>query len=239
MKNKIFLSKKVIISIDEAVKHYEEHRASFESIVRSLTSDILDHPELKEIVHSVKFRTKDPASLKKKLLRKAKEAKQQKKKFNISSNNLFSKITDLAGIRILHLHPKQMLRLKPLLENLLSDLKYETIERIAYTWDEEYKLMFLKMGYKAKFKPSMYTSLHHVVTANRRKQLSCEIQVRTLMEEVWGEVDHTINYPDESSSLACKEQLKALARMSSAGTRLVDSIFASHEEHATKKNRKR
>ena len=61
--------------------------------------------------------------------------------------------------------------------------------------------------------------------------MTAEIQVRTLMEEVWGEVDHTINYPNPIDSLACSEQLKVLARVTSSASRLVDSIFASVDDH--------
>ena len=49
------------------------------------------------------------------------------------------------------------------------------------------------------------------------------------MEEVWGEVSHIIDYPHPSKDLACREQIKVLARATSTCTRLVDSIFRSHE----------
>ena len=32
----------------------------------------------------------------------------------------------------------------------------------------------------------MYTSVHYVVSSKSRTKVTCEIQVRTLMEEVWG-----------------------------------------------------
>ena len=57
--------------------------------------------------------------------------------------------------------------------------------------------------------------------------MPAESQVRTLMEEVGGEVDHTMNYPNPVESLACREQLKLLARVTSSAGRLVDSIFAT------------
>jgi hypothetical protein len=41
----------------------------------------------------------------------------------------------------------------------------------------------------------MYTSVHYIIGSGSQTPLTCEIQVRTLMEEVWGEVDHKINYP--------------------------------------------
>jgi putative GTP pyrophosphokinase len=50
------------------------------------------------------------------------------------------------------------------------------------------------------------------------------------MEEVWGEVDHLINYPIPSTRLSSREQLKVLARVTSGATRLVDSIFLTHAD---------
>jgi cellulose biosynthesis protein BcsQ len=69
-----------------------------------------------------------------------------------------------------------------------------------------------------------------VVASASRTKLTAEIQVRTLMEEVWGEVDHQLNYPHETQSLACREQLKVLARVTSSATRLVDSIFSTQAD---------
>ena len=57
---------------------------------------------------------------------------------------------------------------------------------------------------------------------------------RTLAEEVWGEISHTINYPEETGSEACKEQLKVLARLVSGCSRLVDSIVVSYDEYNEK-----
>ncbi len=85
----------------------------------------------------------------------------------------------------------------------------------------------------------MYTSVHYVIKPKKMTQYTCEIQVRTLMEEVWGEVDHTINYPDKTRSLACSEQIATLARATSAATRLVDSIFRSHADFQDSHSKKR
>jgi putative GTP pyrophosphokinase len=60
--------------------------------------------------------------------------------------------------------------------------------------------------------------------------ICCEIQVRTLFEEIWGEVDHALNYPNVSDNLACREQLRVLAKLVGAGSRLVDSIFRTSRE---------
>ena len=76
----------------------------------------------------------------------------------------------------------------------------------------------------------MYSSVHYVIEASYKTKFTCEIQVRTLAEEVWGEVDHTFNYPHEVDSIACQEQIRVLARVASSLSRLVDSIFRSYDD---------
>ena len=73
-------------------------------------------------------------------------------------------------------------------------------------------------------------SVHYVIELNPTSHVRCELQVRTLADELWGEVSHTIDYPKPTKSIACQEQLKVLARVTSGCTRLVDSIFRSREE---------
>jgi putative GTP pyrophosphokinase len=65
--------------------------------------------------------------------------------------------------------------------------------------------------------------VHYVLKPNRKA--TSELQVRTLLEEVWGEVDHELNYPHESTILACREQLAALARATWSCNRLIDAIY--------------
>lgn len=55
--------------------------------------------------------------------------------------------------------------------------------------------------------------------------LSCEIQIRTLFEEIWGEIDHELNYPNPTESSVCREQLRVLAKVVGAGSRLVSAIY--------------
>jgi GTP pyrophosphokinase len=84
------------------------------------------------------------------------------------------------------------------------------------------------MGFKTKRSENLYTSVHYVVSDQMPGlKMTCELQVRTLTEETWGEVDHTLNYPHKTESVACLQQIRALARSTSAAGRLVDAIFAT------------
>src|SRR5438552_3430963 len=115
--------------------------------------------------------------------------------------------------------------------NILEFHKYKLREKpLVYIWDVERREFLSGLGLRVRIRPKMYTSVHYVVEPHWAR-LGCEIQVRTLAEELWGEVSHTINYPHETDSVACKEQLKALARFVGGCSRLVDSIVASYHDH--------
>jgi ppGpp synthetase/RelA/SpoT-type nucleotidyltranferase len=83
---------------------------------------------------------------------------------------------------------------------------------------------------KTEMRETMYASVHYVIELNTESRVRCELQVRTLADELWGEVSHTVDYPKPTKSIACKEQLRVLARVTSGCTRLVDSIFRSKRE---------
>ena len=90
--------------------------------------------------------------------------------------------------------------------------------------------MFHDVGLETEDQSSMYTTVHYDVLANPDTGIACELQVRSLADELWGEVSHRVNYPDQSPSDACRDQLKVLARLTSGCGRLVDSIFKTHRE---------
>ncbi|WP_250627820.1 RelA/SpoT domain-containing protein [Pinirhizobacter soli] len=214
--------------IDSLVNHYVENKNLVEAMLEQFRVAIQNSAELLGLVHSVRWRVKDPDHLRDKLRRKMLEAKTKNKRFLITQENLFSKINDLAGFRILHLHRQQIVEINQRLIDLFREFRYEVVEMPkARTWDDEYREYYEKIGIKSIKSPKMYTSVHYVISPNLETKLTCEIQVRTLAEELWGEVDHSINYPHESPHEVCREQIKVLARVTSSASRLVDSIFLS------------
>jgi putative GTP pyrophosphokinase len=227
------VSKKVQAQIDEAVEHFEQHRESFDLLAETVHRLVSKHSLLRPFVHSAKYRVKDSSHLRDKLHRKADEAAAKRRAFRITAQNLFRTISDLAGVRILHLNTAQIQHIDPAIRRVLLDEAYQIVEGpVANTWDDEYRSYFDSISIPTSSRPSLYTSVHYVIQSSARSRIRCELQVRTLVEEVWGEVSHALNYPHETGSISCREQLKVLARVSSSCTRLVDSIFASHAEHS-------
>jgi ppGpp synthetase/RelA/SpoT-type nucleotidyltranferase len=207
-----------------------------QNLLRALSSS----EELRPLVHSFRARIKARDHLADKLLRKLREAQDRHEPFGITATNLLTEINDLAGIRILHLHTSQIETLHELLSKLVKKFEYEIVEGPnARTWDDEYKKFFSDLGFDTTASESMCTSVHYVVGSGSKIKLTCEIQVRTLMEEVWGEVSHALNYPHKSKSVACNEQIRALARATSTATRLVDAIFATAKDEDKKDKTKK
>jgi ppGpp synthetase/RelA/SpoT-type nucleotidyltranferase len=217
------------ILIRELVKYYERNDGVLSTFLQSLRGQVQGSKALRPYIHSLSWRMKDPGHLEDKLKRQLREHKEKGKPFPFTTNNLFVKINDLAGLRILHLYTQQVEGITKGLKELFEEESYRVVEGpTARTWDDESRAFFKSIGIKTKKSPSLYTSVHYVIKPNKKTKYTCEIQVRTLMEEVWGQVDHTINYPHRTIHLGCREQLAALARATSSCTRLVDSIFRSH-----------
>jgi ppGpp synthetase/RelA/SpoT-type nucleotidyltranferase len=208
---------------------YKSDYQDFDLLRRHIVDYFSLHPRVSPYVHSVKSRLKDPDHLKEKIDRKWSEDNP------IYAENLYSKITDLAGVRVLLLHQKQFDGIKEAIDWRINKGEWYLVEPPkAYTWDPETQSYFEALGLKTNKKESFYTSVHYLVKQYADSDICCEIQIRTLFEEVWGEVDHAINYPIKTDKGACRDQILVLAKLIGAGSRLVDSIFSSYKEDAEK-----
>lgn len=214
-------------SIEAALVAFSEKTHELSLFMEGVAKWFVTHPKLHcadlPIVHSVKMRLKDPDHLRKKLERKWSEDAP------VGPDNLLDKITDLAGVRVLHVYQDQFPKIHAEILNKVRVLKDWHLPESprAYTWDPESKKFFEDADVVVQVKESFYTSVHYLVRPRSDSPICCEIQVRTLFEEIWGEVDHALNYPEPSSNLSCREQLRVLAKLVGAGSRLVDSIFRS------------
>ncbi|WP_437656520.1 (p)ppGpp synthetase [Sorangium sp. So ce1182] len=217
------------MSLDEigkAIDAYRRRTHEFEAFKRSVQDYFTLEPELNDgsvpIIHSMKSRLKDVDHLRDKLTRKDNTGD------SITADDIFERITDLAGVRILHLHQGQFQPIHDAIMRRVAGRDWVLAEDpVAYSWDPEARQFYEKLGLKVRIKESFYTSIHYVVRPRLDSHLACEIQVRTLFEEIWGEIDHAINYPHPTNSSICRDQIRVLARLVSTGTRLADSIFSS------------
>lgn len=227
------LTQDELAHIVDLVDHYRNNELErAERLAEALLRLAADR-RLSPYTHSLKKRAKDPSHLHDKLVRKMRKCKDEGIGFDVKKENLFEMVNDLAGVRILHLHTAQFPVINQILTDLLRSEEYEIIEGPkARVWDAEYAGIFERYGIQTESNARLYTSVHYIVATGNREVRTAEIQVRTLAEELWGEVDHTFNYPHPSSITTCQEQIKVLARVTSSCTRLVDSIFLAKDQAA-------
>lgn len=217
------------MELDEILKVYSDEEHLFGIFMNNVVDIFRLEPSLNSygtpVIHTIKSRLKDKDHLRDKISRKDNNTDP------ITAENLFERVTDLAGIRILHLYQDQFESIHNFIKNKIDEGEWFYKEPpVAYTWDPECTDYFTELGLEPKVKDSYYTSIHYVIKPKEKSSICCEIQVRTLFEEIWGEIDHTINYPHKTENKSCKEQLRVLSKLVSTGTRLADSIFRTHNE---------
>ena len=215
--------------VDQIIKSYENEKHLFERFMNAVVDTFKLEPKLNEygnsIIHTIKNRLKDADHLRDKITRKWDNDNP------LTPDNIFERVTDLAGVRVLHLYQDQFSILHDHIQKQVDNGDWFLKENpVAYSWDPESTSYFQNLGLEPKIKDSYYTSIHYVIMPKADSNICCEIQVRTLFEEIWGEIDHTINYPHPTESISCKEQLRVLSKLVSTGTRLADSIFRTHNE---------
>lgn len=223
------------VLLERIVELVDERRHYFETFQQAVVARFQKDPRLNRPptkLHTIRARMKDPVGLRDKLRRKHSEADP------VTLANVFKRITDIAGVRLLHLYQQDFPEIHECVKDQICRGDWTFDERPkAYTWDPESREFFEKFDLDVQIKDSYYTSIHYVVRPRPDSEVACEIQVRTLFEEIWGEIDHQINYPTPTDSLACREQLRVLARLVGAGTRLADAIYRVHRESSVEQLR--
>jgi len=219
--------------INNCIDHINNNIHLYELFNDKIISIITRDKRLKSLIHSFKNRFKDEQHLRKKIIRKNLEDLErpvEKQVGPITPQNIMNRITDICGVRVIHLYQAQFDGIHQAIMDYVGQGEIFLYEQPkAYTWDPEYRESFSALGLNSILRGSLYTSVHYVVRPRADSDVTCEIQVRTLFEEAWGEIDHTLNYPTETNNVAVQEQLKVLARIVGAGTRLSNAIFKTSE----------
>ncbi|MCH7974775.1 MAG: GTP pyrophosphokinase [Bacteroidetes bacterium] len=143
-------------------------------------------------VHSVRYRIKDPNSLIEKIIRKRIE----KPKREINYNNYPEEITDLIGVRILHTFKYDWYDIHHFIISTFElNKKNKPIVYHREGDEKEFIEMCKDCGCKQEKHTKGYRSIHYIISTQLTKQkYYVEIQVRTIFEEGWSEIDHKIRY---------------------------------------------
>jgi putative GTP pyrophosphokinase len=174
--------------------------------------------------HSVRYRIKSPDGLAKKIIRK----KRENGKRNISLHTYEREMTDLAGIRVLHLFKGDW----QLVHNyIIKTWKLKEKPTAYYRQGDSAKVLAMFTSQSCRVKPhhAGYRSVHYIIElSSTRVKRYIEIQVRTIFEEGWSEVDHKIRYPDFSDNPLTNSLLLMLNRLAGSADEMSEFVQELH-----------
>ncbi|MFV7480295.1 RelA/SpoT domain-containing protein [Acinetobacter junii] len=177
-----------------------------------------------EFVHSVRWRVKDVNHLIEKIVRKRCENKVAKKYQEISIDNYKSVLTDLIGVRAIHLFKDEWYGVH---RHILS--YWKPVENVAvYFRDGDNIDMFKGHSCKTIKHKAGYRSIHYIIPVNQidGNKIACEIQTRTLFEEGWSEIDHRVRYPNFLDDENLKKYLDIFNRLAGSADEMGSYVNA-------------
>lgn len=163
-------------------------------------------------VHSVRRRVKQPEHLIEKIIRKGKKYVE----LGINPDNYKDIVTDLIGVRVLHLFKDDWLSIHEEIMNLWEVKEIPQVNiRKGDNDGVDFERIVAEAGCELIIRKYGYRSVHYQIGTplNKNEEIKVEIQVRTVFEEAWSEIDHQIRYPYDTQSDMLSEYLAIFNRI--------------------------
>lgn len=219
---------------EQLVEIYKDHNNNFAKL-ETTAKFISDNLHQVKEVHSLKFRVKDPEHLIEKIIRK----KLEDASLDIRPENYSETITDLIGVRALHLFKKDWIPIHQFITGNW-ELKETPTANIRKGDSDELTKQFTDFGCVIKEHPFGYRSVHYLVNSQPTKaRVVAEVQVRTIFEEGWSEIDHRVRYPYNLDNVILSAFLSLFNRLAGSADEmgsfinlLKDELDARDEQYA-------
>lgn len=214
----------------DIIELYRKKKDNIEKFGIKVLKSFQKEEKIKLKIHSYGFRLKDEAHLAEKIIRK----KIENPHIDITVKNFFSEITDLAGLRFLQLYKTDI---KDIHHFICNNEKWLLSKPpVAYNFSPRFLKIFKELDMEVLEKSTGYSSAHYLVQHPKDSDCRCEIQVRTLFEEGWSEIDHTFNYPKGKPGKICSSLLDTLKRICDVAVYIADQIPEIYEEEKKHQN---
>jgi ppGpp synthetase/RelA/SpoT-type nucleotidyltranferase len=195
-----------IENLKEIYEDYIEYKNSYENQAGFIANILRSQ----KMVHSVKSRIKDPDRLIEKVIRKTEDRKNKYgNDYEFTVNNYKNEINDLIGIRVIHIFKDQWQEIHAFILKT-----WKVIEITANVRDGDNIKVFEDPNIEVRSKASGYRSVHYLVEFYpTNEKVIAEIQVRTIFEEGYGEIDHRLRYSHEEIPEILKSNLLLFNRI--------------------------
>ena len=210
------------IDWNEIEKIYEDfmvYRKSYETQAELIATILRNHPK----VHSVKTRVKDPEHLIEKIIRKVGDRREKYgEEFNFTVDNYKNEITDLLGIRVIHIFKEDWEEIHSFITRM-----WRVLEIVSNVREGDNTKKFEELGIEVCSRLSGYRSVHYIIESYPTTQkIMAEIQVRTIFEEGYGEIDHQLRYSHKQIPEVLAQNLMLLNRIAGSSDEMASLINA-------------
>ncbi|MGF1911931.1 RelA/SpoT domain-containing protein [Vibrio splendidus] len=197
-----------VSELEDIAKEFEKLKPRLEQVATGIVGMLQKHSS----VHSVRWRIKDTNHLLAKIVRKRAEGID--KYIKLTKDDYSEVITDLVGVRVLHLFKADW----SAIQDYLQECWFITEGPTAFIRKGDDKTPFAEYGVidsEIREHKDDYRSIHNIIESNLvRQPTKIEVQVRTIYEEAWSEIDHKVRYPNYSDNKELKFLLKILNGLS-------------------------
>lgn len=203
--------------LEAIYEDFNKYRQSYETQA-DLIANIL---RAQSKVHSVKTRVKDAKHLIEKVIRKTPERrKKYGKDFKFTVDNYKNEITDLLGIRVIHIFKEDWEEIHDFITSM-----WNVIEIVANIREGDNTKEFEAKDIEVCSRLSGYRSVHYLVESYpTNKKLIAEVQVRTIFEEGYGEIDHQLRYSHDNIPELLGQNLMLLNRIAGSSDEMASLI---------------
>lgn len=172
-----------------------------------IISTEIEHTEIE--IAQVSYRAKSLESFCEKIVRK-------------QYKNPFDQVTDFAGVRVVYLYSAHRKEIEEIIEK-----EFEILEKIDKTIDDAERFGYGALHYLVKIKNN-----HIGARYNDLKNKTCEIQVRTILQDAWALVAHHLSYKQESDApKELRRKLNALSGLFETADDQFEAIRNSRLEY--------
>ncbi|WP_291632388.1 RelA/SpoT domain-containing protein [Clostridium sp.] len=175
------------VVLNEIYLDFNSYRSSYESQAGFIADTLRTHSK----IHSVKSRVKETDRLIEKIIRKTPGRKEKYgSEFQFSIENYKDEINDLIGVRAIHIFKEDWEDI----HNFICST-WKVIEITANVREGDDTRRFDELNIQIHSRKSGYRSVHYLIEFFPTSQkVIAEIQVRTIFEEGYGEIDHQLRY---------------------------------------------
>ncbi|CEN22066.1 RelA/SpoT domain-containing protein [[Clostridium] sordellii] len=203
--------------LEEIYEDFMIYRKSYETQAELIATILRNHPK----VHSVKTRVKNPDHLIEKIIRKVENRrKKYGKNFSFTVENYKNEITDLLGIRVIHIFKEDWEEIHSFITRM-----WNVLEIVSNVREGDNTKKFEELGIEVCSRLSGYRSVHYIIESYPTTQkMIAEIQVRTIFEEGYGEIDHQLRYSHKQIPEVLAQNLMLLNRIAGSSDEMASLI---------------